>query len=175
LETLRGFAADDLGERIRVVWSGAEYRGRGRETNWKGRVKFGGTSIRHIAKINAWNHERKLEQYGRDTVVFDAITTGNFGGFDAWLDGPGHDFHVTTNLGEMLLPLSEIGIEDVTMSAGGLDRKIRVFRLPDENPHRTIAREVEVPLKAGGDNPLWVCVTTEDGFQAWSSPIYAFR
>jgi len=30
-------------------------------------------------------------------------------------------------------------------------------------------------MRAHGDNPLWVCVTTEDGFQAWSSPIFVFR
>ena len=175
LETVRGFSVDDLGERIRVVWSGAEYRGRGRETNWKGRASFGGASIRRLAKINAWNLERKLEQHGRDTVVFDAITTGNFGGFDAWLDGEGGDLHVVTNLGEMRVPLSEVGMEDVTMEAGGLERKIRAFRLPKENPHRMISTEIDVPLNVTGDNPLWVCVTTEDGFQAWSSPIYAFR
>ena len=175
LETVRGFSVDDLGERIRVVWSGAEYRGRGRETNWKGRASFGGASIRRMAKINAWNLERKLEQHGRDTVVFDAITTGNFGGFDAWLDGEGGDLHVVTNLGEMRVPLSEVGMEDVTMEAGGLERKIRAFRLPKENPHRMISTEIDVPLNVTGDNPLWVCVTTEDGFQAWSSPIYAFR
>ena len=175
LETVRGFSVDDLGERIRVVWSGAEYRGRGRETNWKGRASFGGASIRRMAKINAWNLERKLEQHGRDTVVFDAITTGNFGGFDAWLDGEGGDLHVVTNLGEMRVPLSEVGMEDVTMEAGGLERKIRAFRLPKENPHRMISTEIDVPLNVTGDNQLWVCVTTEDGFQAWSSPIYAFR
>ena len=175
LETVRGFSVDDLGERIRIVWSGAEYRGRGRETNWKGRASFGGASIRRMAKINAWNLERKLEQHGRDTVVFDAITTGNFGGFDAWLDGEGGDLHVATNLGEMRAPLSEVGMEDVTMEAGGLERKIRAFRLPKENPHRMISTEIDVPLNVTGDNPLWVCVTTEDGFQAWSSPIYAFR
>ncbi|MEE2688163.1 MAG: DUF3604 domain-containing protein [Pseudomonadota bacterium] len=174
LETVRGFSVEELGERIRVVWSGAEYRGRGRETNWKGRASFGDASIRSMAKINAWNHERKLERHGRDTVVFDAITTGNFGGFDAWLEGQGNDLHITTNHGEMRVPLSEVGIEDVTMDAGGLERKIRVFRLPEANPHRTIATEIDVQLKAEGDNPLWVCVTTEDGFQAWSSPIYAF-
>jgi hypothetical protein len=32
-----------------------------------------------------------------------------------------------------------------------------------------------VDLKPGADNPLWVCVTTEDGFQAWSSPIYVIE
>ena len=176
LKTVRGFSKSDLGERIRIVWSGAEYRGRGRETNWKGRVSFGGAQIRRMEKINAWNHERKLEQYNGDTVVFDAITTGNFGGFDAWLaKSDGATLDISTNLGVMTVPLSDIGMEDVTMDAGGLERKIRAFRLPEENPHRTITTELEIPLNATGDNPLWVCVTTEDGFQAWSSPIYAFK
>jgi hypothetical protein len=47
--------------------------------------------------------------------------------------------------------------------------------LPEENPHRAIKTELEIPLKTDADSPLWVCVTTEDGFQAWSSPIYAFK
>ncbi|MBT6430772.1 MAG: DUF3604 domain-containing protein, partial [Rhodospirillaceae bacterium] len=42
VETLRGYTEADLGSRIRVLWSGAEYRGRGRDTNWKGKVSFGG-------------------------------------------------------------------------------------------------------------------------------------
>ena len=41
-------------------------------------------------------------------------------------------------------------------------------RLPEENRHREMEATVSIPLKAKGDNPLWVCVTTEDGFQAWS-------
>ena len=176
MKTVRGFSESDLGERIRVVWSGAEYRGRGRETNWKGRASFGGAQIRRMEKINAWNHERKLEQHGANTIVFDAITTGNFGGFDAWLeDTDGASLDISTNLGTLQVPLSNIGIEDVTMEAGGLERKIRAFRLPEDNPHRTITTELEIPIKADDDDPLWVCVTTEDGFQAWSSPIYVFR
>jgi len=129
-----------------------------------------------MEKINAWNHERKLEQHGRDVVVFDAITTGNFGGFDVWLDDAADaKFSVETNLGSLNGSLSEIGIEDTVMDAGGLERKVRVFRLPKSNPHRTLSARVRIPLKPDTDNPLWVCVTTEDGFQAWSSPIYAFR
>jgi hypothetical protein len=110
---------------------------RGRETNWKGQASFSGASIKRMEKINAWNHERKLEQRGDDTIVFDAITTGNFGGFDVWLDDTaGASLNVETNLGILQVPLSAIGIEDVTMNAGGLERKIRAFRLPEENPHR---------------------------------------
>jgi len=61
------------------------------------------------------------------------------------------------------------------LEAGGLERRIRVFRLPEENPHREMTERVSVPLAPEGDNPLWICVTTEDGFQAWSSPIFVFR
>ncbi|MBT5109867.1 MAG: DUF3604 domain-containing protein, partial [Rhodospirillaceae bacterium] len=176
LKTVRGYEAADLGQRIRVIWSGAEYRGRGRETSWVGRARFGDSVVRRMAKINAWNHERQLEVQGADTVVFDAITTGNFGGFDAWIDPRSDgDLDITTNHGSLRVALADIGVEDHVMEAGGLERKIRAFRLPDENPHLSLSTTLEIPLKASGDNPIWVCVTTEDGFQAWSSPIYAFK
>jgi hypothetical protein len=176
IKTLRGYTKQDLGSRIRVSWSGAEYRGRGRDTNWKGKVSFGGAKIQRFTKINAWNHDRLFEQQGADSIVFDAITTGNFGGFDAWLDeGQGGELSITTNLGGMILPLDDVGFDDAVMEAGGLERRITAFRLPEENTCREIIDEVEVPIAAGRDNPLWICVTTEDGFQAWSSPIYVFQ
>lgn len=176
VHTARGYTKSDLGDRIRVVWSGAEYRGRGRETNWKGKAQFSGATIRRIEKINAFNHERLLEQQGSDTVVFDAITTGNFGGFDAWLDTDGSgELTVTTSLGTLALPLADIGLEDSVMEAGGLERKLRAFRLPEENTIFSLTTELEIALHPAGDNPIWVCVTTEDGFQAWSSPIYVYN
>jgi hypothetical protein len=176
VETIRGYGAADLGARIRVIWAGAEYRGRGRDTHWIGRARFDGASITRMEKINAWNHERRLECQSHDTVLWEAITTGNYGGFDAWLaEKEGASLDVVTNHGSMSLDLAEIGIEDRILEAGGLARQIRIFRLPETNPHKELSAEIDLPLKDQGDNPLWVCVTTEDGFQAWSSPIYAFR
>ena len=145
----------------------------------RGRARFGGATIRRIEKINAFNHERLLEQQGSDSVVFDAITTGNFGGFDAWLDLPdpaaAGDLEVITNLATLALPLADVGLDDEVVEAGGLERRLRAFRLPEANDTFDLTTEIEVPLASTGDNPIWVCVTTEDGFQAWSSPIYAFR
>jgi hypothetical protein len=174
VETLRPYDASALGARIRVLWSGAEYRGRGRDTNWMGQVRFEGASIRRMEKINAWNHERLLEVDGADTVVFDAITTGNYGGFDVWLDG-GDTVDVSTNLGALRLPFAEIGLQDRVMDAGGLERRIKVFRLPETLDRRELSGRVTIPLKPRGDNPLWVSAYTEDGFQAWSSPVFAYR
>lgn len=176
IATLRGYTGDDLGNRIRVLWSGAEYRGRGRDTNWIGKVSFGGVTIRRFEKINAWNHERLFEQQSDDTIIFDAITTGNFGGFDVWLDDhQAGEMSVASNLVAMTIPLAEVGLEDIVAEASGLERRIRVFRMPEENSCLEIEADVEIPIAAGRDNPLWICVTTEDGFQAWSSPIYVFN
>jgi len=49
------------------------------------------------------------------------------------------------------------------------------MRLPDENPHLTLHGTISVPIAPDGDNPLWICVTTEDAHQAWSSPVYVIR
>jgi hypothetical protein len=173
LETIRGYSLEELGGRIRVIWSGAEYRGRRRETTWRGQAKFRNAAIGKWQPINAWNQERLLETANNDTVAFDAITTGNFGGFDAWLkESPNATLEIETNHGSLTQKLSDLNLEEATLEAGGLERRIRVFRLPNENLPRRFETEIQVPLRTEGDNPLWVCLTLEDGSQAWSSPIY---
>jgi hypothetical protein len=175
LETIRGYGPQDLGARIRVIWSGAEYRGRRRETTWQGQARFKAAAIRHWQGINAWNPERQLEMTDNDTVMFDAITTGNFGGFDAWLDeSPDARLEIETNHGTMAEKLSDLNMNESIMEAGGLGRCLRAFRLPDKNLPRQYETEIEVALRPQGDNPIWVCLTLEDGSQAWSSPIYLF-
>ena len=175
VQTLRGYSGADLGNRYRVIWSGAEYRGRGRNTRWLGEANFTNTKINRMEKINAWNHEKLLEVEGDKCVRFDAITTGNYGGFDVWLDNSaGAELSIETNNGVLTAKLPEMDIDDVVLDCGGLERKLRIIRLPEENPHINLSGDVEIKLTAAGDNPLWVCVTTEDGFQAWSSPIFVF-
>jgi len=74
----------------------------------------------------------------------------------------------------MTIDLADLTGEDQTHDAGGLEKQLKVFRLPDENPHYEMNETVEIPLHDKGDNPLWLCVTTEDGFQGWSSPVFVF-
>ena len=46
VRTVRPFASADLGRRVRVMWQGAEYRGRGREVLWKGGLTVAGNQSR---------------------------------------------------------------------------------------------------------------------------------
>ncbi len=59
--------------------------------------------------------------------------------------------------------------------SGILPRRVRMFRLPDANPHLKVRFERSLKPVAGRDNPYFVRVTLEDGTQAWSSPVYILR
>jgi hypothetical protein len=176
LETVRPYTADDLGDRVRVLWSGAEYRGRGRNTIWRGRAQLDQAKINRFETINLWNSERLFEQRGSNSVVWDTITTGNFMGFDVWLnEGGAGQLSITTNHGDLTANLGDIGLQEKVLDAGGLARKLSAFRLPDAALQRSISVQRKIALNETGDTPLWISVITEDGYQAWSSPIYLFR
>ncbi|MGI9407009.1 MAG: DUF3604 domain-containing protein [Hyphomicrobiaceae bacterium] len=174
--TLRTYDEADLGNRIRVIWQGAEYRGRGRQTFWRGRTEFSGSRITRMNKINAWNHERPLHLEGDTAIVFDTITTGNFGGFDVWLDeGAAGKLNIETEHVSGTVDLKAIGFEDHVLGAGGLERQLRIFRLPETMEQSDMIATIDVPLKSAGDNQIWVRLTTEDGYNAWSSPMFITR
>ena len=173
--THRPFGAADLGRRVRVFWEGAEYRGRGRQTFWNGSIKVEGARITRMTKINAWNLERRFELVDTQTVAFEAVTTGNFGGCDLWLDGDAAEIRVMTDLAKITARLDEMGLDDHIVEAGGLGRRMRLIRLPADLSCRDIRLDLDVALDRVGDNPIWVKVTTEDGFNAWSSPIYLLK
>ena len=176
LETWRPYDEAALGRRIRVIWEGSEYRGRGRQTIWDGGCTLDGNSFERFAPINMWNLDRKIEQTGPGALSWTALTTGGFGGFDAWLTDPrAGTLRIDTPLVKCEIAVADIGREDMVFDAGGIRRRIRVFRLPDENPYREVKLSRRIALRPAGDNALYVCLTQEDGHLIWSSPIYVFR
>lgn len=176
LETYRPFDDGALGRRIRVIWEGSEYRGRGRQTIWDGTASLSGNRFEKTAAINHYNLDKIFESDGDHALRWTALTTGGFGGFDAWLADPAAGtLCIDTPLVKCELPIADIGREDTVFDAGGIQRRIRLFRMPDENPHTRVKLARRIALKDEGDNALYVRVTQEDGHFIWSSPIYIFR
>ena len=84
--------------------------------------------------------------------------------------------HVETPLISFDLDVADIGLEDRLFDASGqLPRFIRVYRLPDANPHRRLSFSRPVPLRELGDNAIYIRLMQEDGPRAWTSPVYVFR
>jgi len=176
VEVFRPYSEADLGRRIRVIWEGSEYRGRGRETIWDGYAELSGNSFESLTPINRYNLDKQFEQSGAGRIDWSALTTGGFGGFDAVLkDRDAGSLKIDTALIQQEIKVQDIGHTELIFENGGIERRIRVFRLPDYNPHNAIKIEREIKLLDQRDNALYVRVTHEDGHYSWSSPIYLFR
>jgi len=172
IHTHRPYADADLGNRFRVTWHGAEYRGRGRQTYWTGTAALDRAAITQMQTINAWNLERQCRQTGPQNVDINAVTTGNFGGIDLWLDSSRGALQLSTPHAAGTVNLATLGPAPHVIDAGGLDRHLRITRLPDALTATDVSLTVPVALNPDADTPVWVRITTEDGFVAWSSPIY---
>ena len=63
----------------------------------------------------------------------------------------------------------------LVFAAGGLERAVKLQRLPEAmtEPRMTLRRRFK--LRAEGDTRLYIRVQQEDGHRIWSSPIYLFR
>jgi len=173
IQVYRPYAEADLGRRIRVLWEGSEYRGRGRETVWDGHAELDGNTFESLVPINRYNLDKQFEQTAPGRAEWAALTTGGFGGFDAVLDDANAGtLTIDTALVKEQITISDIGYNEMIFANGGIDRRIRIVRLPDDNPHINVTVERRIKLANDKDNALYVRVTFEDGHFAWSSPIY---
>jgi hypothetical protein len=174
VKTVRPFAPADLGRRVRLLWEGAEYRGRGRETVWQGKLTLAGNRFTRFAQVNFLNPERKVQETAAGTsLAWTSVTTGNLSGLDVWLDDAGRGtLQIETNVVSGKIDLAVLRENTIVFDGGGLGRKLSVYRLPEDDWNRRVTLEHSVTFSGTADLPVYVRVTQADGNQAWSSPIY---
>jgi hypothetical protein len=172
--TARAYSKSQLGKRVRVLFEGAEYRGRGRETFWRGIVRLISNRFTRANAINHFNADKPLRLGSNgDLLEFDTVTTGNFSGFDLWLEeSDTGEVDIASNQLSRRFTIADIGYDDTIVDLGGLGRRLRLFRLPDASDAWRFSCEHSFEIEPSRDNALYVRVTQEDGHQAWSSPIY---
>ena len=174
VRTVRPFSSADLGRRVRVLWQGAEYRGRGRETLWDGKLAVADNSIMRHAPVNFLNPERTVREtaVGR-SLAWSSVTTGNLAGIDLWLDKPDRGtLNIETNVVSGSVNLAALSDNTIVFEGGSLERRLSVYRLPDADWGRRVSLEHMVSFSGRVDPPVLLRVTQADGHQAWTSPIY---
>ena len=174
VRSVRPFSVSDLGRRVRVLWQGAEYRGRGRETIWQGKLTLAGNRITRFAAVNFLNPERKITETAPGmALTWSSVTTGNLAGVDLWLDQAMTGMlKIETNVVSGEIDLATLSDNVVAFDGGGLGRKLSVYRLPEADWNRRVTLEHSVTHQGGVDLPVYIRVTQADGNQAWTSPIY---
>jgi hypothetical protein len=144
---------------------------------WDGNAEVSGNAILAARPLNFFNPDRPLNRESDTLVSWKALTTGNIGGVDLWLDDAlSGVLFIRTPLVEAQIDIASIKMEEKTFDRSGvLPKSLKVFRLPDTMHERTLSFQRNIRLHDNGDNPLFVKLTQEDGTQAWTSPIYVFR
>jgi hypothetical protein len=171
LEVLRPDAPPGL--RLRVVWEGSEYRGRGRETQWHGTISVAGNGWADVKPINKFNLDHPFAADG-DTLRFEGVTTGGFQAMEARLASHAGTLTIDTNLVQASIPVRDLLAGEAVWEAGGLGRRMRAFLLPDD-ASGSMRFERQVSLRNDCDNALYLRATFEDGSVLWTSPIYLLR
>jgi len=176
LATLRPYAPEALGKRVKVVWSGAEVRGRDRIANWDGGLRVDGNRILKAEPINFWNADQPLRIEDDQQLRWTSSTTGGLSGVILDLADPNSgSLHITTTQGDFTLIVSDIGYEPAEFICGGVEKVLRVYRLPDINEHLLFNFSLPLNNLGIGTHPIYIRVEQEDGHLLWTSPVYLTR
>jgi hypothetical protein len=127
-----------------------------------------------FAPVNFLNPERQVrETVSGKGLEWSSVTTGNLAGIDLWLDeARAGSLDVETNVVSGRVDLQSLGEQTVRLEGGGLDRRISIYRLPEQDWSNHVKLQHTVQFAGSADLPVYVRVTQSDGHQAWSSPIY---
>jgi len=177
-ETIRPFDDDDLLNRVRLSYYGAEYRGRARTTTWDGTLSISGNAIARACVFNNWNLDRGITSQSAKSLAWKAVTTGNYGGIDLWLaEGASGRLSFETPHCRGVREIEELTSIGCLFSCGGLDRAVRLQRLPANmtQSKMRIRRKLRLRDPGASDTRLWVRVQQEDGHRGWTSPVYIMR
>jgi hypothetical protein len=179
LQTFRPAAFDGRpSARVRVSWSGARIRGRGRRVRWDGVIR---TDQARILSATGFAFDSPADGIVRvedQAVHFRSQTTGDTDGIELVLERPeAGNVVLETAEGAWEVPLAGLpgAGADQGFELGEVDRRVRFERYPDALDGEHLAGEVPLYPPAGAVTPYFVKVTRSDGHMAWASPIYIDR
>ena len=173
IKTLRPYNQKDLTNRVKVIWRGAEVKGRERLSVWDGQLAVQGNTILNVEPINFWNVDEQPGWLGGSTVVWRSITTGGLAGLILTLEDPLTGvLTIETSQANVDCPVADIQLIPQIWSCGGLGKQVEVYRLPEKHHALEFTCVLALDSLHPGDNPIYIRVTQEDGHMAWTSPIY---
>ena len=178
LKSFRTFDEGNVENRVKVLWQGAEVRGRGRQVEWDGCLRVHGNQIAGFQPINFHNPEHVCRQSRTDELQWQSITTGGVAGVIVTLGRRGTGrLEVQTKQTSFTASVTELGIDGVAYELGGVGKRIAAYRLPAAGGSCSLSFRYQPDWGDlhSGDNPILIRVVQEDGHLAWSSPVYLVR
>ncbi len=91
----------------------------------------------------------------RSGLTWKAVTTGNYGAIDLWLDGAAGRLTFKTKPVSGEVAIADLGVEPRVFAAGGLERAVKLQRLPEVmREHRMALRRTHQGARHRRHPPL---------------------
>ncbi len=175
IKTIRPCGKPGIGSRIKITWSGAEVKGRDRISSWDGCLKINGNKIKSFKPVNFWNPDSQPELLSPHDISWKSITTGGASGLIIELeDSESGILQISTKQLSCDVKTAAISLEPLVYEAGGIMKKIEIYRLPYE-PVCDFEFSFMLDELKDGDNPVFIKMVQQDGHMAWSSPVYLVK
>ncbi len=165
----RPYSERDLGRRLKILWSGAEVKGRARMTRWDGELEVKNNRILGVVAVNIWNALRPVRTDGSNRVLWKSATTGGYSGLIIEVEDPNKGkLEIRSLQGSVSCRICDIGIEPAIWEYGGLRKKLEVYRLPANNVSDSHTRKLvsfTVPLvdQTAANSPIEVASADRAG------------
>ena len=143
---------------------------------WDGHLYIRGNAITGITPLNFWNCNQPLEMKDNHMMVWQSATTGGTSGMIITLEKENAGFlDIHTHQRDVICEIEDLGIQSQVWDCGGVQKEIRVVRLPDQPGPSAFSFDLDLVSLRLGDNPIYIRVTQEDAHMAWTSPIYLVK
>ena len=173
IKTFHPYTSSELSNRIKIMWSGAERRGRARKVTWDGSLTTLDCNIKDIKPINFWNPDEIPKISSNNKISWKSITTGGGSGMIITLDSVERGkVRLETTQGNIECDVNKLGMSAQIWEFAGIEKQVKIVRLPGERDHSSFSFNLPVKLKNDTDNPIYLRVNQEDGHIAWTSPVY---
>ena len=174
IEKISPWKKPPRGGRIKIMWIGAENRGRSRAVKWDGTLRVKGNRWHSWSPIHLFNPAHLPWEKGKNQLFWESRTTGNSGGLILELEKAATgNLEISTAQGRWSVALAQIVERPFKAELGALGKQIEVYAIPESAPEGEFRGAVALPRNMTRQREAYyVKACWLDGHCAWSSPIY---
>ncbi len=159
--------------RIKIIWSGATHKDRGRFMNWNGGLEIAGGRLENASPLNIFTAKYGIDAFSAHHVNWRSVTSGQEEG--VLLDVDGSDdavIKIAAGPAQVEFALKDVRAGDLRWELGGLEQYLTASTLHTEGGTYDAEFEFTDEDPIHGEQAYWVRVAQTDFHLAWSSPIF---
>jgi len=157
---------------VRIVWEGAEGRGRRRSTDWAGDLSVQGCTLTDVSTVGFDHLGEGLTEKSSNKIKWSSHTEGDQDGIEITLSSTQGKLDFNTYPVSFSIDLDDIGQHGLTYEAGGEGRKVTIEWIDPSVDIFDLSIAHTIPIAQLEPGLYFLKIIQRDCSMAWTSPFY---